>query len=148
MDQPIISDAKKRVTINREFQFPLKNSKGIELSKIKYTVESAELRSEILLKGKKASAVSGRIFFIVNVKITNEFNQSIEINSKDYVRVVVAGKEEELLAADINNDPVKVQPISTKYTRLGFPVNDSDKEFKVKIGEINGEKQDIEIKFK
>lgn len=143
-----IEGAKDKVSINKEFEFPLKNSKGDEVSKIRYTVESVELRKEILLKGKKASAVSGRIFFIANVKIANSFDKTIEINSKDYLRLVVGNNEGELLAADIHSDPVRVQAISTKYTRLGFPVNDSDKEFKLKIGEINGEKIDIEVKFK
>lgn len=146
--QVVIKGAKDKVNINKQFEFPLKNTKGEEVSKIKYTVESAELRDEILIKGKRASAVSGRQFLIINVKIANEFGKSFEINSKDYVRVVVEAKEAELLAADIHNDSVKVQPISTKYTRLGFPVNDADKNFKLKVGEINGEKIDIEIKFK
>ena len=146
--QSKIAGAKERIEINREFEFPLKNSKGNEVSKIKYTVESVELRKEILLKGKKASAVSGRIFFIANIKIANSFDKTIEINSKDYLRLVVGNNEGELLAADIHNDPVRVQAISTKYTRLGFPVNDSDKAFKLKIGEINGDKVDIEVKFK
>lgn len=146
--QTKIEGAKEKATINREFEFPLKNSKGDEVSKIKYTIESVELRKEILLKGKKASAVSGRIFFVVNIKIANSFDRSIEINSRDYLRVIVGSNEKELLAADIHNDPVRVQAISTKYTRLGFPVNDSAKEFKLKIGEINGEKTDIEVKFK
>lgn len=144
---PNISGARDRKAVNREFEFPLKNSKGEEVSKIKYTIESVELRKEILLKGKKATAVDGRIFFIVNVKIANEFNQTIEINSKDYLRLVIGNNEKEQLAADIHNDPVKVQPISTKYTRLGFPVNDSDKKFKLKVGEINGTKVDIDVTF-
>ena len=146
--QTRVESAKEKAAINREFEFPLKNSKGNEVSKIKYTVESVELRKEILLKGKKASAVSGRIFFIANIKIANSFDKTIEINSKDYLRLVVGNNEGELLAADIHNDPVRVQAISTKYTRLGFPVNDSDKAFKLKIGEINGDKVDIEVKFK
>lgn len=148
LNQVKVESAKEKAIINKEFEFPLKNSKGDEVSKIKYTVESVELRKEILLKGKKASAVSGRIFFIVNVKIANSFDKSIEINSKDYLRLVVGSRENELLAADIHNDPVKVQAISTKYTRLGFPVNDTDKEFKIRVGEINGDKVDIEVKFK
>lgn len=142
-----IPGARDRKIINKEFEYPLKNSKGEDVSKIKYTIENIELRKEILLKGKKATAVEGRIFFIVNVKIANEFNQAIEINSKDYLRLVVGSNEKEQLAADIHNDPVKVQPISTKYTRLGFPVNDGDKKFKLKVGEINGAKVDIDIKF-
>ena len=146
--QTRVESAKEKATINREFEFPLKNSKGNEVSKIKYTVESVELRKEILLKGKKASAVSGRIFFIANIKIANSFDKTIEINSKDYLRLVVGNNEGELLAADIHNDPVRVQAISTKYTRLGFPVNDSDKDFKLRIGEIGGEKIDIGVNFK
>ncbi|OGE18340.1 hypothetical protein A3F00_00045 [Candidatus Daviesbacteria bacterium RIFCSPHIGHO2_12_FULL_37_11] len=136
--------ALKRENINREFEFPLKDKDGKEVGKIKYGLENAELRKEILISGKKATAVSGRVFLILNIKVTNSFEKTIEISTKDYVRVSV-GNSTEQLAADINNDPVKIQPISTKLTRLGFPVNEGEKKFKVFIGEISGEKTTLEV---
>ncbi len=139
--------AKKALNLNRQFTFPLLDSKGQEISKIKFSLETAELRDEIIVQGKRATAVKGRTFLILNFKINNDYNKSVQINTRDYVRLSVNGNDKELLAADIHNDPVEVQAISVKYTRLGFPINDSDKNLKLKVGEINGAKQDIDLKF-
>lgn len=133
--------------LNQEFTFPLFNSKGEEVSRIKYVLENVELRDQIVVKGQKATSIKGRTFLIVNIKIVNDFEKAIEINTKDYVRLSVGGNESELLAPDIHNDPVTIQAISTKYSRIGFPINDTDTNLKLKVGEINGVKQTIDINF-
>lgn len=142
-----VKGASSTTNINKEFSFPLKDSKGKEISNFKYMLEKAELRDEIIVKGKKATAVKGRVFLILTLKITNEYTQSIEVNTKDYVRLSVNGNRDEWLAPDIHNDPVKVQAISTKYTRVGFPINESDKDLVLRVGEINGEKEEINLAF-
>lgn len=133
------------MNINREFDFPIKDANGKEISKIKYLVQSAALQDEILVKGERARAVQGRTFLIVNLLITNSYKQGIQINSRDYIRLVVDGKKDELMAADIHNDPVEVQAISTKLTRLGFPINSNYKTLEIQVGEINGAKQTIKL---
>lgn len=133
--------------INKEFSFPIKDNDGKEISKIKYLIESANLQDEILVKGERAKAVTGRTFLIVNLKITNSYKQGIQINSRDYVRLILDGKKDELIAADIHNDPVEVQAISTKSTRIGFPINEDYKSLEIQVGEINGAKQSIKVEF-
>lgn len=145
--KPAAPTAKETYIINREFAFPVKDDSGKEISKIKYFVESANLQDEILVKGQRARSVQGRIFLIVNIKITNSYKQGIQINSRDYVRLVVNGNVNELIAADIHNDPVEVQAISTKSTRIGFPIDDTKNTLELQIGEINGKKQTIKIDF-
>ena len=146
-DQIEVGVAEKTLEINKEFAFPLKDNKGEKVAEVKYMIEKAELRDEIIVQGKRATAVKGRTFLIFNLKVSNEFTQSIEINTKDYVRLSVNGNEEEWLAPDIHNDPVTVQAISTKYTRVGFPINDSDTNLIIRIGEIEGEKEKIPLEF-
>lgn len=143
-----IMNAKATQSIQKEFAFPLKDAKGEVLTTIKYTIESAELRDEIVVKGQRASAVKGRTFLIIPIKITNEYKQSIDMQSKDYIRLTVNGNVGELLAPDIHNDPVTVQALSTKSTRVGFPINDTDTKLTLVVGELNGDKQAIELTLK
>jgi len=134
--------------IKREFSYPLRNSKSEEVSTLKFFIETAEIRNEILVKGQRAQAVSGREFLIINLKITNQYTNAIQLNTKDYIRLAVNGNENEWLAPDIHNDPVEVQADSTKYTRVGFPVNTSDKDFILRVGEINGSKETIKLEIR
>ena len=104
------------------------------------------MRKEIVVKGQKATAVAGRIFLIFNLRLINEGQQKIQVNTRDFLRISANGGQE-WLAPDIHNDPVEAQPISTKYTRLGFPVNEGQKNFQVQVGEINGEKTTFDLQF-
>jgi hypothetical protein len=139
-----VEGAKKEQKINKLLSFPLRDQKGKEVSKFTYEVQTVELRDEIIVKGQKASAVKGRTFLIVNLKITNNYDKNIQLNVKDYIRLTT-GSATEKLAADIHNDPVDVQAISTKHTRVGFPINDTDKNLKLQIGEITGNKETIAL---
>lgn len=142
-----VQKAKASIDLNKEFSFPLRDSAGDEVSSIIYTLESAELRDEIIVKGQRATAIKGRTFLIINLKIANEYNQAIEIDTRDYLRLTRNDNKEEKLAPDIHNDPVEVQAISTKLTRLGFPINDTDTNLKLHVGEIAGGKEVIDLNF-
>lgn len=135
-------------TINKELQFPLKDAKNKEVSKIRYIIESAEVRDELIVKGKKARAVEGRTFLVLKLKIINTFNQSIQVNARDYIRLTVNKNVADKFAADIHSDPVEVQPDSTKQSRLAFPINEDDKNLILFIGEINGKKEEFKLSLK
>ena len=62
-----LPDALATQSLNREFQFPLTNNTGEEVSKIKYLIESAEIRDEIIVKGQQATAIQGRAFLIIHI---------------------------------------------------------------------------------
>ena len=142
-----IQPAKSTQVLNKEFLFPLKDAKGKEISKLKYSIQSVELRDEIVIKGQKATAIKGRTFLILNLKITNDYDKSIQISARDYIRLSVNNSSEKL-APDIHNDPVEIQAISTKFTRLGFPINDTDKNLTLQVGEIDGKKELIKLNLK
>lgn len=146
-NKAVLKDALKTLPLNREFKFPLKDDKNETVGEIKYIIESAELRDEIIIKGKKAYAVQGRVFLVLNLKIVNDSNKTISMSTKDYARLFVNGNENEPLSPSIHNDPVVVDAISVKPTRIGFAINSSDKDIKLKVGEIKGEKTTIDIKF-
>jgi len=143
-----VEGAKASQEISREFLFPLRDGLGESLSDIRFFIEKAELRNEIVVQGKRATAVKGRTFLIITFKLTNQYSQAISMNTKDYLRLSLNGNEEEWLAPDIHNDPVEIQAISTKYTRVGFPINDTDGSLILRVGEINGEKEKITLDLK
>lgn len=139
--------AKAKIDLNKSFSFPLKDNKGEEVSRFDYSIIDASLQDQIVSKGKSYTTVKGRTILVLNLKITNQYDKSIEINTRDYIRLAV-GDSKEYLAADIHNDPVMVQAISTKYTRLGFPVYDSDKNLKILVGEIGAsQKEEVVVNF-
>ncbi|TSC88180.1 MAG: Uncharacterized protein G01um101416_203 [Microgenomates group bacterium Gr01-1014_16] len=140
-----ILGARASSQLNQEFSFPLNSSAGSKLTDIKFILESAELRDEIIVKGKRATAVQGRTFLILNLKISSAYSRALNINTQDYFRLTMNDKPDQLLAPDIHNDPVVVQPISTKLARLGFPVNDTDKNLTLWVGEVAGEKTQIDL---
>jgi hypothetical protein len=130
--------------LNKSFEFPLMDDKGKEVAKIKYLLESANLQDAFIYQGKLATAVKGRQFLIFNIKITNPYKDTIQVNTKDYIRVKMNGSEEQL-APEIHNDPVEVQGNSTKYARIGLPINDTDKNLIILIGELQGKKETIKL---
>lgn len=141
-----IQAPKAKIPLNKEFNFPIKDNKNQDAGKIRYLIDGAEKRDEIVVKGQKATAVAGRTFLILNLKIDNKSDQRIQMNTRDYVRLST-NNGLEWLAPDIHNDPVEIQAISTKYTRIGFPISDTDKKLKLQIGEINGDKTMAELNF-
>jgi len=134
-------------TLNKEFDFPLKDASGKEVSKIQYEIQSAELDNQIVVKGQIATAVAGRSFLILNLKITNNYDKAVNLNTRDYVRLIVDNATDKL-AADVHNDPVDIEAISTKYTRLGFAIDSNAKDLKLEVGEIDGAKQTIQLNLK
>jgi len=147
-NKTVLKDAIKTLPLNKEFKFPLKDEKNETVGEIKYIIENAELRDEIIIKGRKAYAVDGRNFLILNLKIVNDSNKTISMSTKDYARLFLNGNENEPLSPSIHNDPVVVDAISVKPTRIGFAINETDKNIKIKIGEIKGDKTTVDINFK
>lgn len=145
-DKLQIKDALYRQDLNRDVKVPISGSIDEEVEPVNMKIENIELRDEIIVQGQKASSVAGRAFFVVNLKLINPLKQGVEINTKDYMRLA-EGDKAEWLAPDIHNDPVLVQAISTKPTRLAFPVSSDTRNFKLQVGEISGEKEQIEINF-
>ncbi len=138
----------KTFPIDRSFDFPLTNDSGKSIGKFKYNIKSAELRHQIVIKGQSASAISGRVFLVINIEITNALSQGLQINTRDYLRISVNGNDQELFAPDIHNDPVEAQAISTTNTRVGLAINETDRDIKLQVGEINGKKTIIPLEFK
>lgn len=132
--------------VEREFSFQVYDKDKKLSDEVKYTITTVQLTKTIIIKGQRATAVKGRTFLILNLKLVNEFDKSLFLNSRNYVRIQPMGTQDNL-APEIHNDTVEVQPLSTKLTRIGLPVDEGIKEFKLFVGELEGEKEEIQIKF-
>jgi len=135
------------IQLNKKFNFPLTDSTGEEVSSIEYEIESAELTDDIFIQGQPTKPIAGRTFLVLSLKVTNDYQQDIEIDTGDYIRVKLDVLGDELLAADMDNDPMKVQAISTKYSRLGYSIPKDFGNIKLLVGEISGDKEELTLEF-
>lgn len=136
--------------INVNVPIPVLDAKGVSLGVMTMMVTDAEKRDEIIVQGKKANALEGRDFLIVNLKIINPIASGVGVKTRNYFRLNVNGSSD-WLAPDIHNDKedngVEVQALSTKNTRIGFPINETDNSLILQIGPIEGEKQQVPLLF-
>lgn len=146
----VAPNALATINLDKKFVFPLRDEKGVTVGTFDYVILSAAIQKQIIVQGQKATAVNGRNFLILNLKVTNNLKKTIQLNTRDYIRLTVTSNPSEQLAPDIHNDSVEVQAISTKFTRVAIALDASDtkKTVHLKVGEIDGEKQNIDLNFK
>lgn len=135
-----------QTTINKTFQFPITNSTGTTVTNLTYTLKQADKQNQVIIQGQRAYAVAGKTFLILTIKLTNPSNKTIQMNTRDYVRLVLPGNKD-LLAPDMYNDPVVIQPISTEYAMLGFSIPQTTTRVTLQIGELSAAKTIIPIQF-
>lgn len=144
-EKNVLAKAVSSKEIGKEVPVSISDENGDSLEGVRMRIDNAELRNEIIVQGQKATSVAGRSFLVLNLKIVNELEQGVEINTRDYFRLAENDESSEWLAPDIHNDPVVVQAISTKPTRVAFPVNAGTRHFILQTGEITGDKEKLEI---
>jgi hypothetical protein len=129
--------------INETMLIPIKDSEDNTITEIDYKLVSYEFRNEIVAGGKLANSIDGREFLIITLEIKNNSENTIDINSRDYLRLSV--NNDSWLSPEVHNDPVVIQPLSTKITRVGFIVNTTDDNFSLKLSEIGEEGKTINL---
>lgn len=136
----------KTATVGKQFDIPLKNSKGEKTDKkLVGTLVSVDRTNQAVIKGERKVATNGKIFILVNFEFDNKNNDRINIASKDYIRFV--DEKGKAFAPDIYNATVAVEPQAVRKDRVGFLVEDSIKTFKFQVGEVTGSKELIQVKF-
>lgn len=130
-------------SVKKEFSFPLKDTNGKEVSRIKLVVVNIELRDQIIIQGKIANTTVGKNVLIANLELTNNYTKPISINSRNYFRLK-KNNDTKLYDPKIHNDPIDVQPVSTTSTRIGFTVDDTDSNFILRVGDVTDPTAKIE----
>ena len=132
--------------LNKQLSIAIKDASGKATGNvININFGTAERTDKILINGKSASAKSGKDFLIINISIENSTKDRLNVRPIDFVRLVDdSGKS---FAADVHNDVIKVEPLSSRKTRVGFVVDESKNNFKFLLGEVSANRQTVEIKF-
>lgn len=132
------------IDVNRKFEVPIRDTKGdptgANLTIILTTMDKA---NRILIQGKPATARDTKAFMILNLEIENSTSDQLTIKPVDLVRLI--DSEGRSFAPDVHNNEVVAEPVSVKKTRVGFVADENQNNFKFLIGEVNGEKQVVEI---
>lgn len=132
------------VGVYKEFSFAIYDNEAKKTgNSLKITLTEAERTNKILVNGQQASVRDGKDFLVLYMEINNPTDDKLNVRPVDFFRLIDGNGNS--YAADVHNDPVKAEPISIKKTRIGYVVDESQTNFKFLVGEINGEKQEIEI---
>ena len=136
--------AEATVNINRAFEFMAVNAKKQEVP-VTFTITTIERKDEIKVKGDPRRLTGGRDFVLVRIEIENDATERVAIASADRVRLEGGGGK--LFAPDYHNGNVVVDPISVRRDLLAFIVDTDVKKLTFLVGELEGEKQRIEVSF-
>lgn len=137
-----------KVNIDRGFEFPALDNQGkASFKKIKFKIKDAEKTNQVAVKDQVFTAKNNREFLIVNLELKNDEAKPYSILPGDLVRLTYSNDEESKFAPDLHNNLVSVAAISTKIDRIGFVIPEQAKEFKLYIGELEGEKEVVLISF-
>ena len=135
-----------QVSIGSRFEVPIRREDGTETpDKLIMNLTTAESSKRILIQGKPATSRDGKTFILINFEVENSTSNQLTVRPVDFIRLTDA--EGRTFAPDVHNNDVVVEPISIKKTRVGFVVDENQKEFKFLVGEINGEKKEVIVKF-
>ena len=109
------------------------------------TVTDAQFADSILVQGKRARPIKGRVFLVINMEIENSYKVPLYAFPVDLFRFVRSdGKK---FAPSTHQGTVQIRPESTKKSNVAFVVLPTDKKFKIEVGDVNSPKETIEINF-
>ena len=138
------------VELNKEMEFPVQviNDSGQFLNQeedVKFIITEAELKDTIKVKGEERKANQGQKYLILRIELQNDSSDRLAIISSKYVRLL--GLEDKKFSPDFHNAMIAVDPLSVRRDLVAYIVNSDSKTFKFQIGELEGDKQLIEITF-
>lgn len=133
-----------QATLNRKFEIPIRSASGKETGdKLAITFTTVDQAKRILIQGKPATARDTKAFLILNLEIDNSTTNQLTVRPVDFIRLV--DSKDRSYAPDVHNNEVVAEPVSIKKTRVGFVVDENQENFKFLIGELNGNKEAVEV---
>jgi hypothetical protein len=137
---------KVEVMVEKNFEFKALNNQGKAVKdKIKFKVVTAEKTNQVLVNEKLYEAKNNKMFLIVHLEYKNDTTQQLFIMPGDLVRLTYSEDKENKFAPDLHNNLISVAAISTKVDRIGFVIDEEKKNFSLIVGELDGDKEEIDI---
>ena len=130
--------------LDKKLSFPIRNKDGKETgNSLTVTFTSLERTDKLLYGGKPLTAKQGKDFVVNNIEIENTTKDRLSVRPVDFIRLVDENGKN--YAPDIQINALKVEALSTKKTRTIFIVSENSKTLKFLIGEINGNRETVEV---
>ena len=135
------------LAVNKNFTFPGLDDTAKKKGKIDLKITDVEKTDQVIVQDKQYTAKNNKTFLIVNLELKNESTGRLNIFPGDLMRLIVDDADEKKFAPDLHNNYVLVAPISTKIERVGFVIDKSENNLKLQVGELEGDKEILELKF-
>lgn len=123
------------VKLGQSFSFP----------NLDMTLVSARKVSVVANQGKPVKAGPNEAFLVLTLEFNNQATYALRVNTQDFFRL--QGEGDKKFAPDFYNNTIEVPAISVRKDEIGFRVAIDQNQFKLQVGEIKKEKQEVEINF-
>lgn len=140
-----INKINRKIDINKSYSYNLITKEGGDAGSLVLHVVSAEKTDVVMVKGEEIKAPADKIFLAINIEWDNKSAQSLSVDTVNYFRYLNA--EDKLYAPAFYNEKVSVSPISIRNDKLAFVISANQKDIKIQIGELKGNKEIVELKF-
>ena len=132
------------VDVNKKFNVPIKNADGKTTgADLVVSVTNLERSNQVVYNGRPLTARESKDFVVVNLEVENSTNNRLTVRPVDFFRIV--GKDGKNYAADLQTDPVTVEPVSNRRARTIFIVDQNQRTLKILIGDVRGSQEAVEV---
>lgn len=149
LSETSVTNQGDKIDVNRSFQFiaPPESGTGRKSNQnITFTITQVEQKNSIKVKDESKPAPAGKDYLLIRLEIDNPTTQRIRFLSADFVRLLREGNKK--FAPDYHNGIVTLDPISVKRDLLAFTINENETKYVFQVGELDRDKEQIEIEFK
>ncbi|MBM4402277.1 MAG: hypothetical protein FJ044_03470 [Candidatus Cloacimonetes bacterium] len=134
------------VQIGQTYEFIARDENGNPANSIlPLTFISATKKDSVNIQGQKATAKNGKVFLVLDFEVKNDSSQTYYLLPVDLIRLLQG--EETKIAPSVHQGRLEVRPISSKFSNLGFVIEQKQKGFQFEVGEIDGEKNELKVQF-
>jgi len=132
--------------LNKTYTLPALNPSNTAQKKglMEMTVLNARKLNQVQVEGKPVDAPAGKAFISLDIELQNKADVSLGFFSRDYIRLIEGDKP---YAPQFYNRGIAVAPVSIKSDRVAFLVDKSQKNFQIRIGELQGQSELVEVNF-